>query len=77
MIKCLWAVIDPKLDRPFFSYDPPPVTLERTPGMRVIRYEYELPNPVASVEVRGVYTEEEARQHARTVFAGIKESPSS
>lgn len=73
MIKYLYAVIDPKFDRPFFSSNPPPATLERTLGMQVIRYDIEVPDPAKPHGVVEVVSEERARQHARDVFKALKE----
>jgi hypothetical protein len=73
MIKYLWCVVDPGLDRPFFSYDPPPDTLARTPGMVVIRYDYEVPDPVNNFVLVSSRSEEDAKAHAQMSFAKARD----
>ena len=66
-----WCVIDPRLDRPFFSSSPP-TTLERLPGMEVIRFEKIVPEVVQVDEVITV-RDEDTRKIAATLF-GIAKS---
>jgi hypothetical protein len=45
MIVNVWLVLDPKGDRPYVQTHPP-TTLARQPGMRVLHYELNVPEPV-------------------------------
>jgi len=45
MIVNRWIILDPKGDRPYTS-SIPPVSLVRSPGMRVYRIEADEPEPV-------------------------------
>lgn len=68
MIQSLWCVIDPTLDRPFFSSEPPADTLSLPPGGRIIRFQWQVPEPSKN-EVCHVKSEEEARQLGGEFFA--------
>lgn len=41
-----YVVLDPKGDRPYFSSNPPPSTLDRSGGVRVFSFTVEVPDPV-------------------------------
>ena len=74
MIEYTWCVIDTQLDRPFFSSSPPPSTLKRTPGMKVLRFETEVPEPHEGVVILGVTSKANVRLIAQEIFDLTKES---
>lgn len=72
MIENWWAVIDPELDRPFFSSSPPPDTLKRKPGLQVIRFEVKVAEPAAVDHVLPAASIEDMRSCAQRTFNTLK-----
>lgn len=66
MVVYEWCVIDPRLDRPFFSSFPP-TTLERLPGMEVVRFE-KIVSEVVPVDEVITVQDEDPREIAATLF---------
>lgn len=58
MLVSKWLVLDPKGDRPYLQ-DFPPVTLQRTPEMRVYRVQVQVAEPVP---IDGLLSAEEAHR---------------
>lgn len=76
MIKCLWSIIDPTMDRPFFSSSPPPGSLLRKSGLQVLRFEYDVPDPTPGEVVTVQATSEaDARAIARSWYDRLKDPP--
>jgi hypothetical protein len=65
-----WCVIDPRLDRPFFSSSPP-TTLERLSEMKVIRFEKQVPDPSEPDEA--IFNSENQKNLANSMFEVARE----
>lgn len=51
MVVNAWLILSPKADRPYLMTHPPPPEMERFEGVRVLRYELHVPEPVPVEQV--------------------------